>query len=668
MKIGIGIDTGGTYTDAIVYDFETKSVLGSAKALTTKEDLSMGILAALDQLPAKYLPLAEVVSLSTTLATNACVENKGGRAKLIFFGTDENTINKYGGSYGLPPSDDINIQPKGNDFSDELTCEPDWDAFVNSLDDNYKHLDGVAIIEMNAMKNNAAVEKRAKKIFQERYDIPVVCGHELFSELNSLQRGASVLLNAGLFPTIADFLKAIKRAMKQRNMKAKIIMVRSDGSLMSEEFANLHPVETLLCGPAASVLGSSFLTDEKNNIVVDMGGTTTDIAMVKNDQPVKVVNGVNIGKWKTFVDGIYIKTFGLGGDSAIHYVDKKVYLEDYRIVPLCVAAHKYPIIKKNLKKLEGMNHVHSMFLYEHYILVRDIGESSQYTEEEIAICKALKDGPLICRDLAKAVDKDIYNLKVARLIKEGIIQIVGLTPTDIMHIKGDFNNFDAEAALLGAGFIARNVEMKVEELCDFVYAEIKRKIYLNIVKAMLENEYPEYMRNGINENIERFIDESFTMAFSGKKSDLMTMKFSSKYVLQGIGAPIHIFLEDVAKLLGTKARIPKFHEVANALGAVVGNIYASCVVEIKANWDEVGVSEYIVYGKDENKSFKELEEAEKYAASQAKKGAKEIAISRGAKGKITVTCEKNMKSAKARNSPIFLGETVTAFAAGSMGF
>jgi len=84
MKIGIGIDTGGTYTDAVAYDFESGSILGSAKSLTTKEDLTIGILGALDGLPVDLVKKAELVSLSTTLATNACVEDKAVKLNLSF--------------------------------------------------------------------------------------------------------------------------------------------------------------------------------------------------------------------------------------------------------------------------------------------------------------------------------------------------------------------------------------------------------------------------------------------------------------------------------------------------------------------------------------------------------------------------------------------------------
>lgn len=103
MKLGIGIDTGGTYTDAVVYSFEEKKILSRAKALTTKNDLSLGILDALGALDPSLARRAEVISLSTTLATNACVEDKAGRARLIFFGGNKKVIDEMGANTASPP-------------------------------------------------------------------------------------------------------------------------------------------------------------------------------------------------------------------------------------------------------------------------------------------------------------------------------------------------------------------------------------------------------------------------------------------------------------------------------------------------------------------------------------------------------------------------------------
>ncbi|MCL2880776.1 MAG: hydantoinase/oxoprolinase family protein [Treponema sp.] len=666
MKIGIGIDTGGTYTDAVIYDFEDRKILGTAKALTTKNDLSIGIIGAIDGLPADLTHKAELISLSTTLATNACVEDRGGRAKLIFFGGDKNVIDEFGTKYGLPPSKDIYIQESYTKFSGEIEREPDWVLFTDQLKSGFEDLDGAGIVEIYAMRNAAVVEKKAKEIFQKIHDIPVVCGHELFSELNCLQRGSSTLLNARLFPVIREFISAIKKALSQRNIDSSIVIVRSDGSLMSESFASLRPVETLLCGPAASAISGTRLSDSPNSIIVDMGGTTTDIAIVRDGVPITAIDGVSIGRWKTYVEGLYIKTFGLGGDSAIHYDDQKLYLEQYRVIPLCVAAHKYPVVTENLRKLELRKP--SDFLYEHYMLIKDISESDRYTVFEKSFCNALKEKPLINTEAAKAVGKDLYTLDVKRLIKDGVVQICGLTATDIMHIKGDFTGYCSEASLLAVKFAAYNLNTTVQKFCDQVYHEVKRLLYLYVVEAMLENRYSVYLKNGVNKDVQRFINDNYEAASKGTTDKLLSVMFRTEYTLVGIGAPIHLFLDDVAKALGARSLIPKHYEVANALGAIMGSICAVHSVEIKPNSDANGITGYTVFGSGGTKVFMLMADAVEYAVSQATERARAEAVNRGATGNLTVSSNIDRHEAKAKDCAIYMGTTVTARAIGSAGF
>ena len=666
IKIGIGIDTGGTYTDAVAYDFTGKTILGSAKALTTKDNLSIGILRALDGLPPDLLKKAEVVALSTTLATNACVEDRGGNAKLIFFGGDKRILDQHGSSYGLPPAEEICIQECFTKITGEIEREPDWDLFVNDIKQGFADLDGVGIVELHAMRNGAVIEKKAKELFAEKHDIPVTCGYELFSELNSLQRGSSALLNAKLFPVIKEFLHAIKTALSERGIKAVVVIVRSDGSLMSEDFASMSPVETLICGPAASVIGGTRLSDAANCIIVDMGGTTTDIAVVKDHVPVTTNDGVSIGRWKTYVNGLYVKTFGLGGDSAIHYKDGKLFLEEYRIVPLCIAAQKSPSIIDNLRELLKGKNKHLRYLHEHYLLVKDISGSARYTDEEKAFCHALKERPLILTEAAAAVGKTIFDLRVSRLLKEGVVQMCGLTPTDVMHIKKDFEQYSAGASMLAAEYVALNLEISVDELCGLVYDEVKRKIYRNVVKVLLENNDPHYMKAGVSKDVERCIDESYEMAKTGGHEAIFAMRFHTDFSLVGIGAPTHVFLSDVAKMLGTKALVPKYSGVANALGAIVGNVCASHSVELRPNCD--GITGFTVFGNGENRFFKTLNEAETFAVSEAKSGAHVEAIRRGAQGNITVTCDLHKMMGHGKDCVIHLGTSATARAVGAIAF
>jgi N-methylhydantoinase A/oxoprolinase/acetone carboxylase beta subunit len=659
MKIGIGIDTGGTYTDAVLYDFENHKILYSAKSLTTKEDLSTGIGNALDGIPSTLLREAEFISLSTTLATNACVEEKGGRAKLVFIGLEEKIITQFGASYGFQSSQDIFYLSSDIAGSGEVFKHPDWNAFRACCKDAFAACDAVGIVALHAIHNNAVQEKQAKKIVEEELHIPVICGHELFSDINAVQRGASILLNAQLVPVIAEFLASIKKALKQRNIKAPTVIVRSDGSLMSEEFTGLRPVETLLCGPAASVTGGMHLTGSTNAVIVDMGGTTTDIALVENGLPVQVKNGVQIGKWKTFVKGLFIDTFGLGGDSAVRHQNGSLLLESTRVTPLCIAASQYPSIVPKLQELVLRNKPHNLFLHEFYILLKDITQSSQYNESEKAFCARLKGRPLILEEAAAAAGRDIYSFRVERLEREGVVARAGLTPTDIMHIKGGFCKYDSKASELGAQYVALCLDISAEELCNQVYLQVKQKLYANIVRVLLQNQYPYWEKNGLSPDMDILIRESYQ-----KNAGQIAFGFKTSNVLVGIGAPIHIFLPDVAKALGTDFIVPEYAGVANALGAVVGNVSAVCTIEIKPEAQPDRTILYTVYGAEENRAFTTQPEAEAHAQQEAEKNALILARKRGAAYNISVQSEVAVNSAKTPEGTIYLGTRVTATAVG----
>lgn len=303
MKIGIGVDTGGTYTDAVIYAFETGQVLDSTKALTTRQDLSLGIMEALDHLNPALLRQAELVSLSTTLATNACVENKGGRAKLLFIGVDEDLFDWVGEEFGLADKEKIFFLKAQTSIDGSILRPPDWEAFWRESEAWFQDAEALGIVELYAPYNGAALELEAKARVKARYPIPILCGHELFSDLGVVRRGVSTLLNGQLIPVLAEFLDAIQRALQERNLQIPVTIMRSDGTLMSEKFSGAHPVETILCGPAASVVGGNALVGAPQAIIVDMGGTTTDIAFIRDGAPVTVAEGIQIGPWHTFVKG-----------------------------------------------------------------------------------------------------------------------------------------------------------------------------------------------------------------------------------------------------------------------------------------------------------------------------------------------------------------------------
>ena len=435
---------------------------------------------------------------------------------------------------------------------------------------------------------------------------------------------------------------------------------------MSEKFTMVRPVETLLCGPAASVMGGIELTRENDSLIIDMGGTTTDMAIVKGGMPLKAKDGINVGKWRTFVKGIYIETFGLGGDSAVRF-DKtgKLALEPNRIIPLSMAADKWPVIPVKLKELINTKRKHTRLLHEFFCLVRDISGNRNYTPREMAFCEALKNGPLIFSEAAEVIGTDVYNLKMDRLEKEGVVVRSGLTPTDIMHIKGDFNRYHTGAAKLGAEFVASCVDVAPEILPDLVYDKVKKTLYNKIVKMLLEDQYPDFRKNGLGAGMETLITESWEIARNEGNPGFLHFSFRTPAALVGIGAPIHIFLPDVAKALGTRCVIPENAGVANALGAVVGNIAVTCEIEVKPEYSLAGIGGYLVYGKSQNSHADYQDEAVAIALNEAETAAREEAIRRGASGDISVTSEVKTNTAETVNkTEILLGIKVIAKAVG----
>ncbi len=200
--LGIGIDTGGTCTDAVIFDSKSRKVLSWAKTLTTKNDLKIGILEALKGLDDELLHKAEYIALSTTLATNACVEDKGGRAKLVFMGLDPRAVTMMKGTYGLPDISDIYFLDCKIDLAERKETPPDWDKFREDVRRDFREYDSVALVQINPQYNGGAYEIDAEKIIKEETGALCVRGYDLFQEINVQKRGATALLNARLMPLV----------------------------------------------------------------------------------------------------------------------------------------------------------------------------------------------------------------------------------------------------------------------------------------------------------------------------------------------------------------------------------------------------------------------------------------------------------------------------------
>ncbi|MCQ2552932.1 MAG: hydantoinase/oxoprolinase family protein [Clostridia bacterium] len=638
MKIAIGIDTGGTCTDAVAYDYESQRVIAKGKTLTTREDLSIGISKALDALPQELIQSAAIVSLSTTLATNACVENKGGRAKLVLFGmTDElmqrlKVEEQYGIKKGYVRCVDTKSAADGSHID-----EPNWEELFEEYSQWLSDVDYMACAELYGPTTGAPCEKKFKQFLKEKKNLDCVCADELTARIDVIQRGATALLNARLLPVVQEFIGIAVADIRKRGCDAPIMVVRSDGRLMSTDATKLKPVETILSGPAASILAGKAFTDKGNYMVVDMGGTTTDVSMVQNKETLTAKEGISIGGWKTSVDGVFVDTFALGGDSTIRFIKGELTIDNRRCVSMCNAATRWPFIKDQLKELFKAGYWGKFHMYECLYLVRMPKDLSRYDEQERILIDILKDGPGTLHYLKEHRGLDLYILDTKRLEDEGVIIRFGLTPTDFMHIKGDYTEFDAEASMLAAKCALFSALKPFEDadamaLADEVYDAVECKMYSNLVRILVTQDHSRALKNGLSKELEHIIKDSWKV-FKGEKR-LAISSFKTDMVLLGMGAPTHVFLPKVAEALGTTCILPENAEIGNAIGAVMSEPYVKSSVTI-TQWDEGGLS-YLVHTPDGSFKYQNLGEATKLARKIAIEKAEKEARLRGAKGKLDV--------------------------------
>lgn len=659
--IGLGIDTGGTCTDAVIYDSDSEQVLSTGKTLTTKRHLEDGIANAIKMLDPDILPKVRFVSLSTTLATNACVEGRGGRAKLLLIGADRKVLQKVYREYGFDSLNDVLVMdgvPEGG-YTD--ATPPDWEDLYAMMD-AFADADAIGIVQLYPQKNGGAFEKKAREILQERYDVPVICGSELFSDRNIIRRGAGTYLNVRLIPVIHDFIGAVKHVLAEFNLNVPIYVVRSDGSLMKESFALEHPVETLLCGPAASALGGVHMAGDDDALIIDIGGTTTDVAIIRDGMAVTVDDGIRINGWKTFVKGMFIDTFGLGGDSAVRYDGQKLSLSPTRQIPIAMVCAEYPQVAEKLRDRANWISWFDRYPYEGYVLLHDPGTESelQFNEWQRTLIDGLRKGPMMIDEIAEIDGRYQLAQRLATLEQNETILRFGLTPTDMMHLRGDYDAYDTESARIAAGMLSQIIQIPVEELPDRIYDAFVKKLVCNIERILIDRRFPEWQ-----EEMPAAISAFLEKMYEDDPSNMSKIHFESSLPIIGVGGPSHIFMKRAAAILHTHAILPKYAPVANALGTLAGKIVVKESADIIASpfGDPPG---YRIFLGEEMRDVETFGEAASLLTEYLYQAAEEKARERGARGKITITHTQSRKETLVMSSMMLHGGTITVTAQGNI--
>jgi len=570
MTVSLGIDTGGTYTDAVLVEQPAGTVLAAAKALTTRHDLSVGITQAITAVfdtieSGKAPPCPEdvhMVGLSTTLATNAIAEGYGASVCLLLIGYDKDLMLKQGFNSEIATNDVVYLQG-GHDLQGNEVAPLDINAARQAILARRDEVEAFAVSGYFGTRNTTH-ELRIRRLVEKMTGLPVTCGSELTTRLDAVRRAATVVLNARLIPLLRDLITKVRETLDRLGISAPLMAVKGDGSLVRAEWAIQRPIETILSGPAASAVGAWHLSGRSHVWVADMGGTTTDIAALRDGRPRLNPQGARVAGRRTMVEAVDVHTVGLGGDSHVTLDSEgQLKIGPRRVVPLCLLASRYPAVVERLRQQVATQQQENG-AGQFAILWRR--PPNYLSDEDMELLSRIEAGPLPLT--GDGMHKDwMLCRRIECLEAMCIVQRAAFTPTDALHVLGRLHRWDRSASLLGAQLLTSPAQSQVETLCNQVVQAVSERVAREIVTKILSDEIgpPDWQREPTATALLR-------RAFDDGQDEELDCNLTLKCPLVVLGAPVEAYMPRVAKKLHTELIIPPHAEVANAVGAVTGSV------------------------------------------------------------------------------------------------
>jgi len=660
MALALGVDTGGTYTDAMLIRDE-REVVASAKALTTRHDLAVGIGAAVEAvLAASGVDVAEIglASLSTTLATNALVEGQGGRVGLVYIGFRAADLQAHGLAEALG-GDPALVISGGHSHAGSEAAALDHEALLAWLETD-PGASAYAVASLFATRNPAH-ELAAAAMIREITGKPVSLSHHLSAKLNGPKRALTALLNARLIAMIARLIDRAEGKLRDLGVTAPLMVVRGDGALISAEQARERPIETILSGPAASIVGARWMTGADHALVSDIGGTTTDVAVLRNGRPAIDPQGARVGPWRTMVEAVAMRTFGLGGDSEVHVQDAGlqggVTLGPRRVVPVSLMAMEagaavHAALEEQLRASAPGEHD------ARFVRAVPGIEAGGLGERETTLLGRIRDDII---PVGKILRSRMDSAALARLVRRGLVQVAGVTPSDASHVLGRQAGWDGEAARMALEVVARKrtgsgnrLAQGAEQLARMIVDRLTHQTSL----ALLETAFAE---DDVEFDLPPEMLAAHVLMQKGldRHHGLVRLDSGLGVPVVGLGASAGCYYPAVGARLGCQMILPEHAGVANAIGAVVGR------VTIRRGGTVTSPSE--------GKYRVHLESGpEDYAGSDAAMDALEAALSAEARAEaeaagavdIHVTARREVKEAHAEARRVFLEAEIVVEASG----
>ncbi len=589
-NVAIGIDTGGTYTDAVVVDVARHAIVAKAKALTTRGDLAIGVADALGAVLAASGDAAAtarattLVSLSTTLATNAIVEGHGSAIGVLLIGFDAAMADRTGIAKAIEGARILRAEG-GHDHAGDEAAPLDEAAIIAFLRDTKDAVEAYAITSQYSVRNPIH-EHRARALVREITGRPATVSSDLAQALDAPRRALTAALNARIVSRIVALIGAVRAGMARHGIEAPLMIVKGDGTLATAEQIAERPIETILSGPAASIIGAKFLSGLADFVVSDIGGTTTDIAELQGGWPRLDRTGALVGGHRTMVQAVDMRTFGLGGDSEVALdAAGRLELHARRIMPLSMLGARFPGVIAQMRAAladpEGQ-------AYAGRFALRPLGQDNPATahlsarERELLGLVGAAPTPL-----GKILRGPLARRTLDRLVALGLVALGGFTPSDAAHVLDLQSQWSREAAVLGALLFFRSTRMLdpsageapaigfAQEVFDAVVEKTGRVLIASLAGVPMAGSEP----------VVRAVVEGH-----GRLGGLVA-RLSPAWPVVAVGGPAPVFYPEVGRRLGCEVVLPADGDVANALGAAVAMIKARAVVEISSS----GMGEYRVH-------------------------------------------------------------------------
>lgn len=661
MTVLLGVDTGGTYTDAVLIRDETE-VIASAKALTTREDLAIGVGGAVRAvLEAADIPASDIsmASLSTTLATNALVEGQGGRVALIYIGFRERDLATQGLSDALK-GDPYLVCAGGHDHAGSEAHALDEPAIRAFLEAQSDRVSGFAVAAQFATRNPAH-EQRAAALIAEITGRPVSASHQLSARLNGPKRAVTAVLNARLIGMIDRLIGRAEQVLIELGVSAPMMVVRGDGALISATQARAAPIETILSGPAASIVGARWLTGADRALVSDIGGTTTDIALLKDGKPMIDPGGARVGGFRTMVEAVAMRTTGLGGDSEVHPVSEGLQgglvLGPRRVLPVSLMAMEAPDEVHAALDQQLRNTVPGEFDAR---FVRAIAGLSRegLDARETAILERIGAGVHPLADILRA---RLEHSALARLVGRGLVQMSGVTPSDSSHVLGLSEAWDGAAAQKALELLARKragsgntLAGGAEEMAQQVVAQLRHQTQLALLEAAFAAEDTPFQ-----DTPDVLAGHELMQRGLAGDNDLVRINTGLNVPVVGLGASVSSYYPQVGEALGTEMILPRHSDVANAIGAVVGRV----TMRRSGTVTSPGEGRFRVHLEAGPQDFASQAEAMALLESTLEQAARDAAVAAGA-ADVQVSVNRDVRKAGVEAREVFIEAHVSVEATG----